>query len=413
MHKNDLSRRDLAFLEILSGKAETASLGELTETDWAALADFAMLKNLAPLFYYRLGKCGVENGIPDPVRQRLHARYLTQAGLTTIYYQQLSSLLGALRDRALPVIVLKGAHLARHVYDSPALRVMADIDLLARIEDLAAAAETAVTLGYQPKRNVSFASPDPAWKHLPRMTKPDAFPLEIHLNISHPETGLNVPSVELWDRAVEADYGGVSARTLAAEDLLLHLCLHAVPHHAFEAGLRDLCDIDQTVRRFGRTLDWPALAERAMRWKIRSAVWVALDATASLLETPIPETLLASLRPTRLDEESLNWLRGRLFTASAGFNAPGFAELLRRPGLKGKIRILANRLFPSRREMAGAYPAAKSSARLIFYYPVRWVELLGRYLPVLWRTMRGDKNAGIQAENQARRARLRKWLQES
>lgn len=410
MLKHEINPRDAALLEILSGRARAETLHALTAADWAAMVELTGAKNLGPLLYHRIGQGGLEEAVPAVVRQQLRARYLTQAGLGVLYYGHVQSLLRALRGRDLPVIVLKGAHLARHVYENPALRAMADIDLLLRREDLSAAFRAATELGYRPARKIRIDR-NFRRRHLPRMTKTDAFPVELHWRIDHAEEA-KIPPDELWERAVETEYAGVPALSLAPEDLLLHLCEHTATQHAFEAGLRDLCDIDQTVRRHAATLDWPALAARAERWQMKTAAWLALDFAASLLKTPIPEEPLASLRPRRLDEESLTWLHDRFFAVTDGFIAPGFSDLMSRKGIKGKIRTLGRRLFPSRREMAGAYPVTESSPLLALYYPVRWAELLRRYAPTLWRTFRGDPRAKIQAENQARRTRLRKWLQE-
>jgi len=56
-----------------------------------------------------------------------------------IYYQELSDVLKQLQRGGIEVIVLKGAYLAKTVYQSEALRVIGDMDLLVKPADLSKA----------------------------------------------------------------------------------------------------------------------------------------------------------------------------------------------------------------------------------------------------------------------------------
>jgi Uncharacterised nucleotidyltransferase len=409
--RDNLSAKNHALVNVLAKTADADSLGSLSETDWAAMTEFAITKNLAPLLFHRLRQCGLDGCVPDPVREKLSDSYLASAAMGALLSGQLKLMLNALGAGDIPVIVLKGAHLAHNVYENPALRPMIDIDLLVRQEDLSTAESIMGKLGYHSPGKVWIDAPDPTWKHLPRMFKTDAMPVEIHWTIRDPNNALEIQPDKLWDRAVASEYAGAFALALSPEDLLLHLCLHAVHHHAFQAGLRDICDVDQTIRRHADELNWQILADRAKEWKASASAWIALNSAASLLGTPVPEDFLDALKPPHVDDELISWLYARLLGHSAGFSSPGFSNLVQKGGIASPLRTLAKAMFPSRRDMSGMYPISASSFWIVLYYPIRWVDLIRRYLPMLWSTILGDDKAKVMAENQVMRRRLRKWLQ--
>jgi len=410
--RNNLSAKNHALVNALSKTADADSLGSLGETDWAAMTEFAITKNLAPLLYHRLRQRSLEVCVPDLVRQKLSDSYLASAAVGALLSGQLKLILNALGASDIPVIVLKGAHLAHNVYEHVALRTMIDIDLLVRQKDLSLAESIMERLDYHSKVKVWTGAPDPTWKHLPRMFKTDAIPVEIHRTILDLDDELEIQPDELWDRAVAAEYVGVSALSLSPEDLLLHLCVHAVYQNAFQGGLRDICDVDQTVRHHVDELDWKTIAVRADKWKAQTTVWLAMNAAASILGTPVPGDFLKAIKPGRIDDELNSWLQDFLFDHSVGFSSPRFSELIQVRGIASNTRVLISGLFPSPREMSQKYSIAASSICFVLYYPVRWVEMIRRYFPMLWRMIQGDGKAKVMAENQAMRGRLRNWLQE-
>jgi hypothetical protein len=65
-----------------------------------------------------------------------------------VLYRQLKEILIEFNKNNIPVILLKGAHLAQFVYGNIALRLMSDIDLLVKKEDLGCACAIIIKYGY-------------------------------------------------------------------------------------------------------------------------------------------------------------------------------------------------------------------------------------------------------------------------
>ncbi len=409
----DIDSRYKFFLHLLAETGGKEAAGSMSESDWADLAELAMSLNLAGLLYDRIRQKEIEDLVPDPVCRMLRQQYLSQAAMGALILRQLKTILNAFKARDIPVIVLKGAHLLQHVYKKPALRAMGDIDLLVRRDDLKKSESVLVELGYHAHRKVLVDSSDPAWMHLPPMMKEGFLPVEIHWNIKEPDEDVDIAPEGLWDRAVGAEYAGAPAYGLCPEDLFLHLCFHAVYHHAFEAGLRDICDLDRVLIAHRDDLKWDAVIERAKKWRLQNTVWIALHFARSLLASPAPEEILAALKPKNVNDELMSWLGGQLFEQSDGYASKGFSGLVSERGFAGKMRALCSALFPTRKEMAGKYPVEETSLRIWMYYPLRWLYLIRRYFPKLRLVVAGDRRTEIQSENQAIRGRLQKWLQES
>lgn len=65
-------------------------------------------------------------------------------------YNELSKVLKAFTDAGIDVIVLKGAVLAETVYKNVGLRVIGDVDMLVKKDDLSIAKKELALLGYNP-----------------------------------------------------------------------------------------------------------------------------------------------------------------------------------------------------------------------------------------------------------------------
>ena len=198
--------------------------------------------------------------VPGDVLQRLREIYLMTGARNTLLYQELALVLQALQHDNIPVIVLKGGHLAALVYRHPALRPMSDIDLLVRRSDLERAAARLRDLGYSGPPAGDIPALREENQHLPMMCKAPETGIELHWTLLAPSRLIDIPNDGWWQRSRPATIAGVATRVLSQEDLLLHVCLHNAcdrPHGPFGLGLRPLCDIAEIIRHCGEAISWP------------------------------------------------------------------------------------------------------------------------------------------------------------
>jgi hypothetical protein len=128
---------------------------------------------VAPLLYHRLKALGLESAETLAALSVLRNYHRQNALRNLQFFAGLNPIVKALQAEKIPVIALKGAHLAQAVYGSIALREMNDFDLLVPPDRLARAGEILAAQGYRPSKPYD---PDLALvtvKHLPRFLKPN------------------------------------------------------------------------------------------------------------------------------------------------------------------------------------------------------------------------------------------------
>jgi hypothetical protein len=87
-------------------------------------------KRVAPLVEHRLQQAGALMKCPEALRQALGQERLAWTEEARRQRLVLTQVCGKLEAAAIPVVALKGAHLAWHVYDHPCHRPLRDLDLL-------------------------------------------------------------------------------------------------------------------------------------------------------------------------------------------------------------------------------------------------------------------------------------------
>jgi len=95
-----------------------------------------------------------------------------------------------------------------------------------------------------------------------------------------------------FTRAVPFTLGGMTLRTLCAEDLILVLCVHAAKH-AWQQ-LSWLCDIGELAR--STQVDWNAVHQQAKHLGIQRMVAVSFFLAHKLLQKPLPHIVQAQLK---------------------------------------------------------------------------------------------------------------------
>ena len=384
----------------------------MADIPWESLLEQADRHQLLPLLHVRVGAMA-----PPEQRKRLRSAYLAAAAKNLRLYAQLEQILSALNARQIPVILLKGACLAQEVYGNIGLRPMTDIDLLARSGELAKVVECLGAIGYATSSDEPIERQCAKAAHIAPLTRADSFPIEIHGHIEGPDSPFAVDVEQLWQRLRPIHIGAQQTFMLGAEDLLLHLCLHAA-RHAWrdwydDFALKSVCDIAETTRRMAG-LNWETLADRAIDWRARRPVFLVLTLARQWLGANIGDAALERLRPADFDERFIDWARGQIVSpmraVPIGAQA---ARILGREPLHRRLTLFLRRLFPPVTEIRRRYHLSPASPWIGAYYLLRFSQLLGRELPATLRLLAGDAEMAAAAQHAGRGRELRQWLMES
>ncbi|MFC1718791.1 nucleotidyltransferase family protein [Candidatus Poribacteria bacterium] len=268
-------------------------LGE--DMDWDYILAAPSFTSITPMLFYNLKKIADRNTIPQPVVDKLRLRYIDVLRRNTVIYRQLREILGELRNEGIPAILLKGVALAETVYPDIALRPMADIDFMVRKADLHSVMEIFTKLGYtQAIPNEYFDEHHHLSPYRKIETKQrDYFTIEVHHNIDPVMSGINVD--RLWEGAQTVSIVGVDALVLSPENLILHLCVH-LSGSCFLNGMRALVDISQSIRYYGRSLNWHLLTKRSKEFGVCRSVYYTLCLAKETMGINIPNYALDDLK---------------------------------------------------------------------------------------------------------------------
>jgi hypothetical protein len=188
-----------------------------------------------------------------------------------------SSLESALSAAGIAVLRLKGAAVCERLYDSPAERPMADVDLLV-LGDWTGALRTAEGRGLQAAGRGDHA--------LVFRDPPTGVVVELHHSVTscpgfHP---LDADGIQ-----TRAGAGTTVRLPPSAEDLLVHLSLHAAFQHGLVLSLVQYLDFRRLLERL--PLDVGRLVDAADAAHAHVSVAAALRVAEAVVGAPVPGVL--------------------------------------------------------------------------------------------------------------------------
>jgi hypothetical protein len=347
--------RTLTGLESNSDPLSTAGSVE-------ALANWLVQVELGPLAHARLA------GVCPPLAQALQKDVYVAAAQSTIHWQNLDEILDAFSKRGVPVVLMKGAALGQSVYDEPLWRIMSDVDLWVRDEDVAQAVQLLQGLGYgvgdkeerplalqlQADGEIRFEKQGVKWGLV-----------ELHLS-PFPGWWLKrtavIDKTAVWQRIEPLPDG--RAYQLAPEDAILLTAVHLAVSHQFDIlTIRHLVDIAFMAKK-GR-VDWDCVARRARQWRVAAAVYLVLDIFQQLIGLEDVEAARQQLRPSWWRR----WLLGRFVSASSVLAGRELKQahtrylylLLLVDSTAERLRLIWRTVWPEQAWLAARYGQVKVS----------------------------------------------------
>jgi hypothetical protein len=169
---------------------------------------------------------------------------------------RVADLVRSLHSAGVRVLVLKGPAVAIQAYGDCSRRTFADIDLIVKKEELAAAHEHLLARGYRPLFDSGATENLISGQHALEFEGRGPH-VELHWSLLSRHLRFDLEPEALWNEAVKLDCGGSELEALAPHHLFLYLCAHGAKHEWIR--FRWICDVAQLAHRLT-----PAQAQRVV-----------------------------------------------------------------------------------------------------------------------------------------------------
>lgn len=379
----------------------------LTDARWDSFVEEASRHRLGHIAWRRLEDDHPDLA-PERVMERLRRHYVANAFRNAILFRETATAARALSDEGIPVLLLKGIHLARFVYVEPALRSMADIDIMVPRDRIADADRILVGLGYGPLPRPDIEQHCEWSNHLPALVKDGAEVLEVHYDIERPTSPFAIDARTLWSEATPVEIDGVAAFVLSPEHLLVNLCLHLAYHHKFErAALKGLVDIETVIRR--TEVDWQALVDTANRWKAGPFTYATLRLAREILNAPVPDLVFDGLEHGAEEDAVVEVARRYVLTPAVDVTE-SIVEIQRTQGWSRRLKLFLRGVFVPPDRLRRMYGLEPGSIFVWAWYPVRVIDLLRRRGGLLARVAARSADVSPVRDRERDRRRIEQWV---
>jgi hypothetical protein len=273
-------------------------LTALTLAQWDIVIRQARVAGILARFAFQLDELGALEQIPGKPRRHLEAaRALALKHARDIRWE-VTCVRQVLADSGVTMTLLKGA--AYLMADLPPSqgRLFGDIDFLVpkerigEIEQILLEADwaSAIKDDYDQHYYRRWTHQIPPLRHYKRQSF-----LDVHHTIVPPTARASVNAETL--AAASLPLGDdPKLRILAPADMVLHSAVHLFNEGEFDRGLRDLLDLDDLLRHFGRQPGfWPTLAERAEILGLTGPLFLTLRYRERLLDDQSPDEIRPSI----------------------------------------------------------------------------------------------------------------------
>jgi hypothetical protein len=274
------------------------------DIDWTRLLQLSITEGTQPAVGRRIRAAGGESVPPEAAAA---LRGIERAAEVRAAYlrRRLLDALEVLAPARIPVLLLKGAALACTTYGSFAERPMGDLDVLVEPARTEEAWSLLCAAGWSRRYDPEFDGWYAGMHHLPPLADTRmpslGVTLELHTELFPPgHSPFALEAKELWREA--RPVAGLPGECFAPSPMhrLLHCCLHFTWSHMLKlSAWRAFRDVAALCAE--GSFDWEELVAAAREVRGATCCYWTLRLARMLAQVPVPEGVLAALRPAGPD----------------------------------------------------------------------------------------------------------------
>ncbi|OGW36764.1 MAG: hypothetical protein A2Y97_13655 [Nitrospirae bacterium RBG_13_39_12] len=327
---------------------------------------------LGPYVYHNLKKLQGNENISDEVLAQFENEYYLTAVSNIEKLYASANIFQAFKKENIFGIPLKGVALIETLYRNPAIRPMADIDILVKPDDCQKVRHVLGGLGYQ-----LFESYRGSYNFINSENKPV---LDLHTRFTRYEMLFNIDYSEIYRRLRQINFNDqIRLKVFSPEHQLIHLALHLAPGLYSDLNFLNLFDLYHMLKNKKILMDWEYVGDFAMRSGTSSYIYAPLYICEKIFRAGVPAQVLIKLG-SELSGKRINYLENHYLAAILDKNNTGTKIFLERlvwaEGFLKKLKLIRTALFPERREIADRFNIPENSPRLYGLYMSRLWKIL-------------------------------------
>ncbi|HHT9112058.1 MAG TPA: nucleotidyltransferase domain-containing protein [Candidatus Wunengus sp. YC65] len=264
-------------------------------TPWSEVVNTSQNEGLSFLLYKSAIKKNID--IPFSIKQSLKQEYIYNWGRNIRILEEMAALLRMFKN---PVIVLKGAALLSSVYEDFGLRMLGDVDILVKPEDVPKIDKVLSQSGYKSDHTLNFyrvtnylnsvvygKTGSPLLLHLHWHLINNALPNYVYAE--------KIDMDKIWNEAIPLKVRLADVLCLAPHHQLLHLSEHAMKHSY--NTLIHVWDIHLVINYWKEKLRWERLCSEAEEFQLKGPLFYSLWLSKEYFGICVPQEILEFLRP--------------------------------------------------------------------------------------------------------------------
>jgi hypothetical protein len=335
---------------------------------------FSQTRLFGPFTYHKLKNLPNNGGVPDEILVSLKQGYYWTAVSNLKKLSEATKVLQALQQADILAVPLKGISLIETVYHDLGVRLMADIDLLVKPEDIHEIKKILDETDYQfiDAYRGSYNFED---------GKNRVF-LDVHTKFTRYEELFSIDYEEIYRLLRRVDFNGqIHVQVLCPEHQMIHIALHLAPGLYSQFNILNLLDLYHLLGDQKHPIAWEYVVDFSQRSEISSYIYAPLLLCSHLFPAKVPQWVLRVLGD-RLSRRKTNYIQNnyvkRILNGDGANAKIFFNRLMWAERFSKKLRLLRMALFPDRQEIAHRYSTSESSSKIYGIYVMR-----------LWKLTRG------------------------
>jgi len=264
--------------------------------NWDEIIKTSTQHETLPLVYYNLNKLAFQNIIPETIFLTMRDYYYINLKRNLVFEKEILTILALADQDKTDIIPFKGFSLIYTVYHNPGLRIMADVDILTKEDELSKIKYILYNLGYRDNdKKVWHYNEQFEIIFTKKLALNTFIAIEAHRALS-PGRPYKINLPYLWQRTHKELICGHEMQCLSPEDTLLSLVLH-LRRHTRRLTLKFIIDIAELLNKHGFKSEWHYIKKLTRNNHIITTMYVSLYLAKELLEADISSESINEFRP--------------------------------------------------------------------------------------------------------------------